>query len=163
MRLNLYYTMIYPYLSYGNMIWASNYDSRLLSLVTLQKRIMRIILGIGYRESTRQGFQNLKVMRFENINRYLIGIFMYKFINNLLPHSSGRYFVRIGDLHGYNTRAAGGLFKYYARTNYRQFSISYRGPVVWNDIPRSMQELRTVTMFKSSWKVLVNSDVKDLA
>jgi len=37
--LTLYYTMIYPYLSYCNMVWASNYKSRLHGLAILQKKL----------------------------------------------------------------------------------------------------------------------------
>src|ERR1043165_4639117 len=36
-KLNLYYSLILPYLSYCNMIWASNYDSRINKLIILQK------------------------------------------------------------------------------------------------------------------------------
>ena len=36
-KLNLYYSLVYPYLTYCNMIWASTYESRLSKLVVLQK------------------------------------------------------------------------------------------------------------------------------
>ena len=32
-----YYSLIHPYLSYCNVVWASNYDSRLVRLTLLQK------------------------------------------------------------------------------------------------------------------------------
>src|SRR6218665_953735 len=35
---SLYYTLVYPYLLYGNIIWASNYDTRVKPMVLLQKR-----------------------------------------------------------------------------------------------------------------------------
>src|SRR6218665_4225185 len=41
---SLYYTLVYPYLLYGNIIRASNYDTRVKPMVLLQKRIIRIIL-----------------------------------------------------------------------------------------------------------------------
>src|SRR6218665_2506811 len=41
---SLYYTLVYPYLLYGNIIWASNYDTRVKPMVLLQKRIIRIIV-----------------------------------------------------------------------------------------------------------------------
>ena len=48
---------------------------------------------------------------------YFTGIFVYKFMNNLLPKSFKNYFVRTPDTHTYNTRAAGGLSAQYTRTN----------------------------------------------
>src|SRR6218665_3001757 len=35
--ISLYYSLIYPYLAYCNMIWSSNYVTRISHLVTLQK------------------------------------------------------------------------------------------------------------------------------
>jgi len=36
--INLYYTMINPYLIFGNIVWAANYDTRMRCLVLLQKK-----------------------------------------------------------------------------------------------------------------------------
>src|SRR6218665_902444 len=44
-------------------------------------------------------------------------------MNNLVPWSFKNYFVKVADTHRYSTRAAGGLFRQYARTNYRKFAI----------------------------------------
>lgn len=46
--LSLYYTLVYPYLNYCNIIWSSNYPSNLNKLLLLQKRIVRIICGAEY-------------------------------------------------------------------------------------------------------------------
>ena len=40
---SLYYTLVYPYIHYGNIIWANNYPSKLSGIVLLQKRAVRII------------------------------------------------------------------------------------------------------------------------
>ena len=39
----LYFSLIYPYLYYCNIVWASTYKSNLRRLVIVQKRIIRII------------------------------------------------------------------------------------------------------------------------
>src|SRR6218665_4148944 len=101
-RLNLYHTMVSPYMSYGN---------------------IRIIGGDSYYAPTNLRFEETKIMKFVNLNKYFTGIFMYKFMNNLVPGSFKNYFVKVADTHRYNTRAAGGLFRQYARTNYRKFAI----------------------------------------
>src|SRR6218665_2878615 len=51
--LNMYYTLIFPYLSYCNIVWGSNYLSYLLPLVILQKRITRIVCNLPYLASTK--------------------------------------------------------------------------------------------------------------
>ena len=39
----LYYALVYPYLQYCNIVWASTYPSNLNRIVILQKRIVRIL------------------------------------------------------------------------------------------------------------------------
>ena len=46
--LSLYYTMIFPYLSYCNIAWGANYNTRLSKLFLLQKRILRTIFSVDY-------------------------------------------------------------------------------------------------------------------
>ena len=44
----LYYSLIYPYLYYGNIIWGSTYHTNLYRLRILQKCIVRIITSSNY-------------------------------------------------------------------------------------------------------------------
>ena len=46
---SIYDTMVYPYITYCNIVWKSTYQSRLKSLFMLQKKIVRIMT-----------FQNIK-------------------------------------------------------------------------------------------------------
>src|SRR6218665_1275277 len=62
---NLYYSLIYPYLTYCNMIWSSTYTSRLSHLVILQKKAIRIITKSPYNSHTAplfhmHGFLNIE-------------------------------------------------------------------------------------------------------
>ena len=49
--LTLYYTFVYPYLTYCNHIWGNIYQSNLKRLCVLQNKIVRIIAGVKPRES----------------------------------------------------------------------------------------------------------------
>src|SRR6218665_2418194 len=104
-------------------IWASNYDTIVKPMVLLQKRIIRIIVGDKYYAHTNHRFKQLGILKFQQINRYLIGIFMYKAINKLLPIMFQNFFVRRDEEHDHYTRASGNLSVQYARTNYRRFSL----------------------------------------
>ena len=46
----LYYSLIYPYLTYGIAIWGNTYKSTLYPIVTLQKRAVRIITFSNFDE-----------------------------------------------------------------------------------------------------------------
>ena len=91
--ISLYYSLIYPYLTYGNTVWASNYQTRTKSLVTLQK-VIKIIKGQKLNEHTQRFFEELGIMKFDNLNTYLIGLFTYKVVYNLISSSVSNYFTK---------------------------------------------------------------------
>src|SRR6218665_2468237 len=60
--INLYYIPSYtliPDLLY-NIVWASNYQTRLRRLVILQKRAIRVVAGASYNAHTKQIFEDFK-------------------------------------------------------------------------------------------------------
>src|SRR6218665_691418 len=91
---SLYYSLIYPHLTYGNIVWASNYQTRTKSLVTLQKKVIRIIKRQKRNDHTQPIFEELGIMKFENLNTYLIGLFTYKLVYNLIPSPVSNYFTK---------------------------------------------------------------------
>ena len=54
---SLYYTLVYPYIHYCNVIWANNYPTRLSRTEILQERAVWAIAKIQYRESTHHVFK----------------------------------------------------------------------------------------------------------
>ena len=50
--INLYYSLIYPYLTYGNEIWGGSFDILVSSIFLMQKRIVRIITNSDYLSHT---------------------------------------------------------------------------------------------------------------
>ena len=133
--LMLYYSMIYPYLSYCNFVWASNYNSRLNRLIILHKRIVRIMTRSTYLEHTQPLFSRLGLLNLNQITTFQISVFMFKSLNNLLPHDFLKITQLNSDYHNYNTRISSLPRSEFARTNYRKFTIKCIGPYVWNKLP----------------------------
>src|SRR6218665_431025 len=90
--LNLYYTLIFPYFSYCNIIWGSNYKTYLQNLITVQKRAIRLICNLPRYSSSKASFCKLNLLTLENINRYQILLFMFRYHHNLLPKSFAIFF-----------------------------------------------------------------------
>ena len=80
-----YYSLVYPHIHYCNIIWANNFPTRLSTIVTLQKRAVRTIAKIKYRDSTVNAFKELKVLKVREITELEISLLMFKFYNNQLP------------------------------------------------------------------------------
>ena len=150
--LNLYYTLIFPYLSYCNIIWGCNYKSSLNHLYILQKRIVRIICGLHWCASTKLSFYELHLLTLENINKYQILLFMFSFHNNLLPRSLHTNIAsclkKNSDIHSHFTRSSSYYRSHYVRINIKLFSIFCTGPTLWNKLPDDLKNLNSLVAFK---------------
>ena len=129
--LTLYYSMIYPYLQYCNLVWASTYPSNLSRLVILQKKIVRIICKTEYNAHTNPLFKELFLLKFIDIQKLQTCQFMFSLTTNLLPKKFSDFCIYNNQLHDYNTRSKN-LFRLpKTRTKLRQFSIRYLGPTIY--------------------------------
>ena len=78
----LYYSLIYPYFYYCNIVWASTYKTNLRRLVILQKRIIRIINKSHFNAHTEPIFKDLGVLKFNDIHLLQLGQFMHSCKNS---------------------------------------------------------------------------------
>ena len=83
--INLYYTFIFPYLSYCNIVWGRAANDHLSRIFLLQKKILRCIFNVVYREYTAPLFMESKIMTIYQLNYYMVCIFMYKYHHSKLP------------------------------------------------------------------------------
>ena len=154
----LYYMLIYPYLYYGNIIWCSTYQTNLYRLKVLQKRIIRIITNSKYDAHTAPLFQELKLLRIDDIHQLQIGLFMYSVETKLLPNHFIKLFIKNSQIHGYSTRQSTCYRPVYCRTNVKQFTIASQGPKLWNLLPDKIKTATSISSFKYKYKMyLINS------
>ena len=73
----LYNSLIYPYLHYGNIVWANNHPTRLDKLFKLQKKVLRIITFSSYTAPSLLLFTQLNLLNIYQINDFLIGSFSF--------------------------------------------------------------------------------------
>ena len=123
----LYFSLIYPYLFYCVSVWASTYPSNLRRLITLQKRVVRIMSRSAFDAHTDPLFKNLKILNLESIYKLQIGKFMYQYRSGLLPYSFNNMFLVTRQVHSYGTRSSEHFYLPQCRTNIRKFSISFQG------------------------------------
>ena len=129
----LYYPFIYPYLCYCNHVWGGIYVSNLQKLIILQKRIIRMIMGAKPRDHTDPRFLKMGLLKFVDINKYLIAAFMHRYYIARIPVFIG-YFERIHGVHHYATQSCSGSCVMQVKTDLGKTGISYNGPIIWNGI-----------------------------
>ena len=155
--LTLYNTMIYPYLTYCNVIWANTYSTRLRSIFMLQKKIVRIITFSNYTEESRPLFKSLKILDIYELNTYLTGIFMYWYYHGNLPAYFINFFVQNESIHSYGTRSATKIHIEFKRTNYAKFSLKYKGATMWNSLPDDIKNIDSFNRFKKGLKLYIQN------
>ena len=147
--MTLYYSLVYPFLTYCNVAWSSTYCSNLHCIYLLQKCLVRLITKAHYLEKTAPLFSQLKVLDIFSINSFSVATFMYSYHHNLLPSSFRDLFLSSNQVHQYETRLASQYRPHFCRTNIKQFSILYRGPKIWNSLPVSLISSPSVFRFVS--------------
>ena len=77
--LSLYYTLVYPYISYCSTVWTSTYPANLNRIYLLQKRAVRAITKSDYLAHSAPLFSRLNVLHIFQVNSFHVGKFMYKY------------------------------------------------------------------------------------
>ena len=131
----VYYALVYPYLTYGNLIWGNTYKTRIKKLLNVQKKIIRLMTFKSYLEHTEPMFKELGILNIFRINDNLTATFMFRYhhLQNL-PEVFENYFVTNNQIHKHNTRNASKLHKSFKRTNYVKHTLCNKGIDVWNEL-----------------------------
>ena len=103
-KLTLYYSLIYPYITYCNSTWSSTYVTNLNRIYCLQKRAVRAITNSDSRANSAPLFSKLKILDIYPLNTFQIAKFMHRYHNNLLPPLFFNLFFTNNQTHGYSTR-----------------------------------------------------------
>jgi len=144
----LYYTFIYPYLTYCNLIWGRAANVHLSRLFLLQKRIIRVICKTHFFAHSKPLFIECKVLDIYQINKYITGIFMFKYDKGLLPNIFDSMFSRQTDLHSYCTRHNKLFSLPLCRTQGKKNSLCYYGAYFWNNfVHTTIGNRSTFTLF----------------
>ena len=130
--LSLYYSFIYPYLTYCNIVWGTACVSNLEKLQMLQKKVVRIIAGVKPRDHTDPLFREYGLLKFSEINTFLTGRFMFKVFNQNIIDIFQELFERNSDIHSYATRQASDYHLPLVNTNLGKRGIRYHGVNIWN-------------------------------
>ena len=153
----LYYSLTYPYLFYCVSVWASTYPSNLRRLITLQKRVVRIMSRTAFDAHTEPLFKNLRVLNLKNIYKLRIGKFMYQCKSGLLPDSFNDMFLATRQVHSYGSRSSELFNLPQCRTNIRKFSISFQGPNFYNSLSPEIRNATSTATFCSKLKAFLLS------
>ena len=156
----IYLTLVEPYISYCNLIWAqSESTSALDKIFRIQKKYCRLLTFSSYRSHSNPIFFKLSILTVYDIYKYQLALHMYRIMNNMLSHNDHFVFQTNTRIHNYNTRHKMDIHQNYCRTRTRQNTLYFQGPKLWNSIPTELKQLSTIQIFKRTFKLhLLNSN-----
>ena len=148
----LYFSMIYPYLQYCNLVWANTYQTTISRLSILQKRIIRIVNKSDFLAHTNPIFKELYLLKLEDIRILQISQLMFTVRNNSSLITLKDMFTLNNQIHSYNTRSSKSFHLPRTRTKLRQFSIKYQGPKTFNSLNSDIKESVNYSSFTKKLK-----------
>lgn len=92
----------------------------------MQRRALRIVAGLNYRDECRSEFQNLKILTFPSIFIYECLVYAYR---------NYEFSVKNGDVHGYNTRLRDDIRPHYMRLEKSKNGPNFLAHKFFNKIP----------------------------
>ena len=79
-------------------------------------------------------FDELKILKFEDIYLFNLGKFIYQYKHKLLPDCFECPLLTVNQIQNYNTRKSRTLSVPYCRTNTRLLSVNYQGSKFFNTL-----------------------------
>ena len=140
----MYHAHVTSILNYCNVIWANTYDTHLIPLVRMQKRIVRTIVRAEFTAHTRPIFQKLKILDIDSIRKLALAIYFYKNYNNDIQPLLA--------LHDYQTRHRHILRPLRHSHTLIEKSFIYKAPQLWNTLCQNIPSGTMLNFTKSQFK-----------
>ena len=119
---------------YCNHIWGNTYKTSLSKLQLLQNKAVRVITGSNPRTNTELLYNRSGLHDLNDINLYLVGLFMHKIHQGNLPDVFGEYFVYNHHIHNHNIIISSHLHVPKMSSCLSQTVIIFPGVIIWNKI-----------------------------
>jgi hypothetical protein len=141
----VYYSYFHSIMTYRLIFWRNSHYSGII--FRLQKRIIRIIVGIRGRDSCREYFKKLKILQLPS--QYILSLLLFV-INNR------DYFMVNSKIHNNNTRTKSNLHPPVSNLSAYQKETDNSGIKVFNSLPTQMKDLsHNRNQFKSALKIFL--------
>ena len=156
----IFNSLFMSHVRYGLLCYGRTNKQNLNDINVLMNKALRCIHHKKYDESVRKIRLEKKLLNVKSMFFHELGLFMFKFKNNMLPSNFNNYFKSIKNVHKYNTRSSKiNFFLPRYNKNSGQKSLAYQGSKLWTELPLSLKDLSHFGKFQEELKILLlNSD-----
>jgi hypothetical protein len=126
----VYYSYFQSIMTYRLIFWGNSHYSNII--IRLQKRIIRILVGIRGRDSCREHFKKLKILPLQS--QYILSLLLFVIDN-------GDYFKVNSEIHNINTSNKLNLHLLLSNLSVYHKGTYYSGIKVFNSLPSKIKDL----------------------
>jgi len=118
----------------------------MIRVFALQRRVVRVLGGLGYREDARQKFVELRLMTLPS---------KYIYLSVLYVRHNLREFNLVSDVHDHGTRNNNNIRLPFLRLSHSRNAKNYYGPLFYNHLPKTLKQLNDKQFLASLKKILI--------
>ena len=162
--INIYKTLINPYIYYGICSWGNSAKTHLERLLVLQKRVLRLINFSDPKKHAIPFFLQTRSLPINFLYFERTSIMMHDIFNKAAPFNLNNLFELPDNIHSHRTRSVlnNCFFIENVRTELVKRSFLSTGPKIWNSLPLKIKQL-SKSQFKTAirdnlLKILKDSD-----
>lgn len=144
--LNAYHAYVVSRFRYGIIFWGNSSD--VLRVQVLQKRCVRAICGLRFRESCRSVFKDMKLFT-------VVGLYVYESIKFILQNKT--LFQSNVKVHGYDTRHGDDFLLDRTKYSFVQRNVHYSLLKIWNHVPSDLRSLKERVFLRTVKNALLNN------
>lgn len=149
----LYFAMIQPHICYLIMAWANCNCAERGKILKLQKKAIRSINLANYNAHTDPLFKKSKILKIKDQLTYESSLFMYDYVNNILPHSFNKMFMTNQERNPYiQPRNSDMLYIPRCDTNFSRNLPTSHLPQTWNHYLQYHPNRHTICTSRRSFK-----------
>ena len=144
----LYYSLVHPYLLYGIRLWGSALKRFIGKLEIAQKKAMRAMTVVRYNDLSSPLFKRLNILKLKDLFEQQVKLFMYDFVNKVLPEPLLGIYENHGDIYGHETRYSTDPKPPNVTTELMRRSFLYKGPCIWLALDMHIKSSNSRNVFK---------------
>ena len=114
--INLYYSLVFPYLIYCNEVWGKASAVHLEPIIKIQKRAIRTFTLSSFLSPSEPIFQSLNILNFRKLVIQRVSLLMFKISKCDVPKPLHALFRINNSYHNYQTRRSESIHVLIGRT-----------------------------------------------
>jgi hypothetical protein len=145
-KYTVYNSLFRSYIEYGCLCWGNSNSKDINRISVLQKRAVRYIDNAKYNTHTGPIFEELKILKFQDLVLFNQASFMYKLVNEKLPLSFVNFFKRLNNFERNLSFALPSLNR-----NSLKILPSFCFIKIWNGLPLELKRKKSLGSFKNHY------------